>query len=206
MRGEIVRIQRDLGTTTIYVTHDQVEAMTMGTRVAVMDRGTLRQVDTPERLYEAPADVFVARFMGSPPMSLLVGRLAVAGGRVICHLGEASVELPEAVVAARPDLHDYADRDVIVGVRSEGFSIAPAGSVGALPGRIHLVEMLGSESLAHVEVGVPAYEGGRDGQLSGRFPGRLGVSAGDAVGVEIDPTRIELFDPETGKALRRVWR
>jgi multiple sugar transport system ATP-binding protein len=205
MRGEIVRIQRDLGTTTIYVTHDQVEAMTMGTRVAVMDRGTLRQVDTPERLYEAPADVFVARFMGSPPMSLLLGRLAVTGGAVSCRLGEATVELPDSVVAARPDLHGYDDRDVIVGVRSEGFSIVPAGSAGALPGRIHLVEMLGSESLAHVEVEAPAYEGGHDGRLSGRFPGRLGVAAGDAVGVEIDPARIELFDLETGKALRRVW-
>jgi multiple sugar transport system ATP-binding protein len=205
-RGEIVRIQRDLGTTTLYVTHDQVEAMTMGTRVAVMDGGTVRQVDTPERLYEAPADVFVARFMGSPPMSLLLGRLALGDGRATCRLGEATLELPEAVVAARPELHAYADHDVIVGVRSEGFSIVPAGSVGALPGRVHLVEMLGSESLAHVEVAAPASEGGRDGRLSGRFPGRLGCSAGDAVSVAIDPARIELFDAETGTALRRVWR
>ena len=205
-RGEIVRIQRDLGTTTIYVTHDQVEAMTMGTRVAVMDGGTLRQVDTPERLYEAPADVFVARFMGSPPMSLLLGRLAAGDGGVTCRLGEAAFELPDAVVAARPDLPDYVDRDVIVGVRSEGFSIVPAGSAGALSGRVHLVEMLGSESLAHVEVAAPASEGGHDGRLSGRFPGRLGVSAGDAVGVAVDPARIELFDVDTGKALRRVWR
>ena len=82
----------------------------------------------------------------------------------------------------------------------------PAGSAGALSGRVHLVEMLGSESLAHVEVAAPASEGGHDGRLSGRFPGRLGVSAGDAVGVAVDPARIELFDVDTGTAQRRVWR
>jgi multiple sugar transport system ATP-binding protein len=221
LRGEIVRIQRELETTTVYVTHDQVEAMTMGQRVAVMDRGALRQVAAPQRLYEEPADVFVARFMGSPPMSLLLGRLTVRDGRPACEIGATTLVL-DATTAARPDLRDHEGRELIVGVRPEAFSVVPDGSPGALAGRIHLVEMLGSESLVHVEVAARAPgegDGGgllaagdavgeapRSARIAGRFPGRVGHATGDAVGVSVDPARLELFDRATGRALRRAGR
>jgi multiple sugar transport system ATP-binding protein len=217
MRGEIVRIQRDLGTTTIYVTHDQVEAMTMGQRVAVMDGGRLSQVATPEELYEAPANVFVARFMGSPPIGLLLGAVSSDGGALACRVGDATVALPDSLAAARPRLREYEGRELIVGVRPDAFALEPPGERDGLRGRVYLTEMLGSESLVHVELEaaaptgadgggqLPAWDATGDGRarLSGRFPGGLGAAAGDGVSVSLDPERLEFFDRDTGDALDR---
>jgi multiple sugar transport system ATP-binding protein len=200
MRGEIVRIQAELGTTTIYVTHDQVEAMTMGQRVAVMDDGRIRQCDTPGRLYEAPADVFVARFMGSPPVNLVEGRIESADGQLAVVLGNLRLTVPSALAATRPTLASYADRAVTVGVRPDAFELGAAGANGGLPGVVYLAELLGSETLVHVELE------GLATRITGRFGGRSGAQPGDRVSVEVDPGQLDFFDPETGLALERGQR
>jgi multiple sugar transport system ATP-binding protein len=198
MRGEIVRIQQELGTTTIYVTHDQVEAMTMGQRVAVMDSGRIRQCDSPRRLYEAPADVVVARFMGSPPMNLLEGRIEASGTGLACRLGDVSLKLPEGLAAARPSLSSYAGREVIVGVRPEGFALVPPGTPDGLAGVVHLSELLGAEALVHVELQAT------EARVSGRFDGDVVAAPGDAVAIAVDPARLDFFDPASGLALDRA--
>jgi ABC-type sugar transport system ATPase subunit len=200
MRGEIVRIQRELGTTTVYVTHDQVEAMTMGQRVAVMDGGRVRQCDTPARLYDAPADALVARFMGSPPMNLLDGRIEDGDGALQVVLGAARLPLPAGLVAARPALASYAGRPIVVGVRPDGFEIGARDGGDGCPGVVYLAEMLGSEALIHVELD------GLGARITGRFPGRSSTAPGDRVAVRIDAGGLDFFDPESGAALDRRRR
>jgi multiple sugar transport system ATP-binding protein len=215
MRGEIVRIQAELGTTTIYVTHDQVEAMTMGQRVAVMDHGEMLQCDTPQRLYDAPASTAVARFMGSPPMNLLVGRIRVAGDGLVCELGGVALRLPSAMTAVRPALGSYEGREIVVGIRPDAFELDPPSGDRGLAGRIHLAEMLGSEALIHVEVEAPPpadprapapmadADRPRTARITGRFDGRVSVAPGDAVSIRIDTDRLDFFDPDSGEALPR---
>jgi multiple sugar transport system ATP-binding protein len=201
MRGEIVRIQAELGTTTVYVTHDQVEAMTMGQRVAVMEGGVVRQCAPPAELYAAPANTFVARFMGSPPMSLLVGRIAAGPDGLTCAIGGLELALPAAVERARPGLRALAGRELVVGIRADGFALDGGG--GGLPGRVRLAELLGGESLIHVEVEARA-PGGAAATLTGRFPGTAVAGPGEPVAVAIDPERLDFFDAESGDALARV--
>ena len=121
MRAEISRIQRQLSVTTVYVTHDQVEAMTMGDRVAVMRKGLLQQFDVPQRLYERPANLFVASFMGSPAMNVLEGSLERDGDVLTCRIGTAALVLPSEVQQARPELASYVGKPVAVGIRPEAF-------------------------------------------------------------------------------------
>jgi multiple sugar transport system ATP-binding protein len=200
MRGEIVRIQRELGTTTVYVTHDQVEAMTMGERVAVMDGGKVRQCDTPGRLYDAPADAFVARFMGSPPMNLLDGRIEAGEGGLAVVLGATRLALPAELVAARPALESYAGRAIVVGVRPDGFEISQPDGDRGCAGVVYLAEMLGSEALIHVELD------GLGARVTGRFAGRSSATPGDRVAVEVDAAQLDFFDSESGLALARDGR
>jgi multiple sugar transport system ATP-binding protein len=202
MRGEIVRIQAELGTTTVYVTHDQVEAMTMGQRVAVMEDGLVRQCDTPARLYGEPANAFVARFMGSPPMNLLLGRVSSRPGGLACAIGAAELAIPAEVERARPALRALDGQDVVVGVRPDGFTLGVLGS-GALPGIVYLSELLGTESLLHVEVEARGLDGA-GATLTGRFGGALAMAPGEPVAVSIDPARLDFFDVATGDALPRV--
>jgi ABC-type sugar transport system ATPase subunit len=197
MRGEIVRIQKELGTTMLYVTHDQVEAMTMGQRVAVMDAGRVRQCDPPGRLYDAPADTFVARFMGSPPMNLLDGRLEEIDGALELVLGETRLAIPPDVVAARPRLRSHAGHAITAGVRPDGFQLGPPGAAGDLAGVVYLAELLGSEALVHVELDALR------ARVTGRFAGRASVAPGDRLSIAIDPARLDFFDPETGAAIDR---
>jgi len=159
MRAEIARLQRDLGVTTLYVTHDQVEAMTMGTRVAVLDKGRLQQIDTPQRIYDAPVNLFVATFIGSPAMNLFPARVARddAGGFVL-DLGTQRLPVDPAVLAAEPvfadNLAQRVDRRVVVGIRPE--ALDDAGLEPAVPGdrvieaTVDLVESLGAELVVHV--------------------------------------------------------
>src|SRR5262249_54587135 len=119
MRAEISRIQRELGATTIYVTHDQVEAMTMGDRVAVMRKGRLQQLDAPQRLYDRPVNLFVASFIGSPEMNLVEGRLERGDGGLACRVGEQVLPLPASTGTSRPALERYVDGSLAVGVRPE---------------------------------------------------------------------------------------
>jgi multiple sugar transport system ATP-binding protein len=150
MRAEISRIQRQLNVTTVYVTHDQVEAMTMGDRVAVLRRGVLQQFDAPQRLYEKPANLFVASFIGSPAMNVVEATL---DGDSL-QIGSSTLALPSQVLSARPALAGYAGRTLAVGIRPEALddSALRNGDSGRLRGVVSAVEALGPEQLAYVNV------------------------------------------------------
>ena len=154
MRAEIARIQRQLNVTTVYVTHDQVEAMTMGDRVAVLRRGLLQQFEPPQRLYEQPANLFVASFIGSPAMNILEATLERKGDDVVCRVGSTTLTLPEEVLSARPALVSYVGKSVAVGIRPEALHHSGRlnGGSGRLRGVVRAIEALGPEQLAHVEV------------------------------------------------------
>jgi multiple sugar transport system ATP-binding protein len=148
MRAEIARIQRDIGATTLYVTHDQTEAMTMADRVAVMRHGILQQLDIPQVLYDRPANLFVASFIGSPPMNLVEGDIVTTEGGARCRLGEGGVALPSN--ASRLTAH--AGRTVAVGLRPELLHEAAPGETDVVHGTITLVEALGPEALVYVAI------------------------------------------------------
>ncbi|MBB6170757.1 multiple sugar transport system ATP-binding protein [Nocardiopsis mwathae] len=156
MRAQIARIQRDLGVTTVYVTHDQTEAMTLGDRVAVMKRGVLQQVGPPQELYDHPANLFVAGFVGSPGMNLLGASLEVGGdGRYRVRVGSQALDLPDGLLHRRPALRDHAGGKVVLGIRPE--DMEDAEIVGATEGATltsvaDLVEAMGSDVLVHFPV------------------------------------------------------
>jgi len=218
MRADIAKLQHDLGTTTIYVTHDQIEAMTMGDRVAVMNGGVLQQVAEPQRLYDQPENLFVAGFIGTPPMNLLEVGVAVDGG-VSIDLGGTTLEVPEQAVKAYPGIRGYAGRTVIAGLRSQ--FIHPATERADLPtidARVDLVEALGAESIAYfrieakairdVEVGQEAEEGRAEGAVGTRpnlvaqFPAHIALRLGSTVPVAVDVGRLHFFDADSGDPLR----
>jgi multiple sugar transport system ATP-binding protein len=152
MRAEIARIQREIQATTIYVTHDQVEAMTMGDRVVVMRKGVLQQVDTPNRIYEHPSNLFVATFIGSPPMNLLRAGVRADGEDVVCMVGKQRLDVPrEAYDALRP----YAGATIAVGIRPEHArdgALSPEAPDNRLRGKVTATELLGSDLLVHIEI------------------------------------------------------
>jgi multiple sugar transport system ATP-binding protein len=200
MRAEIAHIQQALEVTTLYVTHDQVEAMTMGHRVAVMRDGVLQQVDTPQRLYDAPANLFVASFVGSPPMNLFEATVDDNGTRLA--FGDTQVDLPDDLA-----LRSHAGRPVAVGIRPEDVREASGWDGTRVRGRILLVEALGAEQLVHIEISARALEGttlvdaGALPVLLGRFDRPLLLTPGEAVEVAIDPRLLHFFDLETGVAV-----
>jgi multiple sugar transport system ATP-binding protein len=188
MRREIARLHRQLRTTMIYVTHDQVEAMTLGDRIAVLHRGRLQQVDTPSELYSRPTNTFVASFIGTPPMNLIEGE-AAGGDTFEFRAGEAfSVPLGSEWSAA---LAGRSSAPVTLGIRPEDFQRADSASPlpGMLRSRVELVELLGGEALVHVDVGGV--------ELTGRLPAPI-PAAGSELGLLIPGDRIHLFDRETG--------
>jgi len=152
MRAEVARVQRDLGVTTIYVTHDQVEAMTMGDRVAVMRGGVLQQTGEPQSVFDRPLNLFVASFIGSPPMNLVQARLEERGDGLAVRVGEQEIAVPSDVVAARSGLRRYAGRAVGLGVRPEHLRDATGESLARLRGTVRATEALGSELLVHLDV------------------------------------------------------
>jgi multiple sugar transport system ATP-binding protein len=224
MRGEIARLQRSLGVTTIYVTHDQTEAMTLGSRVAVMQHGVLQQVAAPQELYSRPANLFVAGFIGSPAMNLLDVRLERAGGGPEVVLGPHRLAVPPAVVAAHPALDRYLGRDIVLGIRPENLHDAALvhdpdpGSVIELP--VELREELGSEVLVHCGTGAgpatqittvqladgdEAVEQGvapRQATIVARLDPRTAIKEGQAAQVQVDRQSLHFFDPATGESLR----
>src|SRR5690242_902157 len=155
-RAEIAKLQSDLGVTTIYVTHDQVEAMTMGDRVAVMRKGELQQVDDPQTLYDRPVNLFVGGFIGSPAMNMLDATIEQANGDLRATIGEQTISLGQETIAQRPGLKAYAGRQVIIGIRPEDLEDASletdAPSDRILRGRLELREALGSEIMAHFAI------------------------------------------------------
>jgi multiple sugar transport system ATP-binding protein len=214
MRAEIARLQRTLGATTVYVTHDQVEAMTMGTRVAVLNEGRILQVDTPQRLYQAPVDLFVATFIGSPAMNLFRGTVEMNGAGPTVVMGGIRLSLDGAPAGRWPGLSDWVGRAVVVGIRPEAFEDAalrpdvPAERV--VPASVDLVEVHGAEILAHVSLDAPTvdWRAGVDeadaapgAAVVARLSPRSDAAPERSLGLAVDPAGLRLFDPENGTAL-----
>jgi multiple sugar transport system ATP-binding protein len=212
MRLEIARIQRLLGVATVYVTHDQVEAMTMGDRVAVLRDGKLQQVDTPQDLYDQPANDFVAGFMGSPPMNLIRCHARAGDDCVKIIIGDQTVELPWSYTFS----HDLpaSGLDVVVGVRPEDVIITDATSPNTLKTRVERREALGAEILVHlsrVDAVADASTNalGARGDLSrpavlvAKMGPRVKIKVGDVLSVQISPEHAHFFDATTGLTLRR---
>jgi multiple sugar transport system ATP-binding protein len=226
MRAEISKLQRNLGVTTIYVTHDQVEAMTMGDRVAVMRRGELQQVAPPQELYDRPVNLFVGGFIGSPAMNLLDATLERANGGLAAVLGGQKVRLDDECVSVRPGLKDYEGRQVVVGIRPEQLEDAALASDipedRRLRGEVELREALGSELMVHFRIdaraamteevkelaedaGTTAEElaGGDERQsvIVGRFGPDSKVREGKTAEVAVDTRALHFFDTENGMAI-----
>jgi multiple sugar transport system ATP-binding protein len=212
MRSEVLRIHESVGAATMYVTHDQTEAMTMGDRVAVLSAGLLQQYDTPRSLYDHPANVFVATFIGSPVMNLYEAGLEAPGTLV---LGSQRLELP-APVAAR--VAAFQGRKVLAGIRPEDLTVSGSGS--ALVAEVRFVEVLGSEQHVYFSIdatpagaavgaaAVVADESAEAGILLGSAPNgaarldpRVAVQPGGRITFALDPARLYFFDPDTGQAI-----
>jgi multiple sugar transport system ATP-binding protein len=212
MRAEVARIQRRIGVATIYVTHDQVEAMTMGDRVTVLRAGVLQQVDTPQNLYDNPDNIFVAAFIGSPAQNLYDATLT-EGARSI-KLGSQEVPLPDAVRVKRPALASYANKEVVVGMRPEHLPAAKPGDTGStLVGDVDLIEALGSELVVHFTIDAHRViaegavekdeaEAVNAGEGVARVDAKNPVKVGDRMTFNIDIEDMQFFDPATGLAIR----
>ena len=227
MRSEIARIQHDLGVTTIYVTHDQTEAMTMGDRVAVIRKGTLQQVDPPQVLYEHPVNLFVAGFIGSPAMNLVEARLVADGGPsgLAVEVGDMSLRVPPAVRAGRPALAGFEGQPIVLGIRPEDMEdaalVADAPAEGRLGATVELREALGSDIVIHftvaarpavtddvrelaVDVGHEALEriehtaAAGEAPMVARVSPRSRVTTGERVELVVDTERLHFFDPADG--------
>jgi ABC-type sugar transport system ATPase subunit len=225
MRSEISQVHHDLNVTTIYVTHDQAEAMTMGDRVALKKAGVLQQVGNPQFLYDNPDNIFVAGFIGSPPMNMALGRIERDGDDLVLLLGPAKLRLPPAVLSERPALASYVGRNVAAGIRSEDMEDARLVRGAEADSRLHavvsLTEALGSSIVVHFDVDAPKVvtedtkllekdvhtdEVPTHGQNATRFVAafapRSRVRPGDDVEVVVDTVRMHFFDPATGNAIR----
>jgi len=222
-RAEIKKLQDDLGTTTIYVTHDQVEAMTMGDRVAVMRKGELQQVAEPQELYDQPVNLFVGGFIGSPAMNLVEATLERADGGFAVAAGNQTIALGDETLSARPGLKDYEGRGVILGIRPEDLedAVLEPDRGETLEGEVELTEALGSEIMVHFAIDAPPAitdevrelqeDAGTDGGLGtptqaeggrtimvGRFGARSKAAKGEQVKVAVDTRALHFFDPDTG--------
>jgi multiple sugar transport system ATP-binding protein len=229
MRAEIGHLQRELGTTTIYVTHDQTEAMTMGDHVAVMRKGELQQMDTPQKLYSDPKNLFVASFIGSPSMNLVEAQIERRNGDLVANLGDQELGIPATLAASHPVLAGYVGRKVAMGIRPEQIDdaafVRDRAEGDRLRGRVLLTEALGAEVLVHVEVGGKpvvtddVLEGtaevdealvddltlkAADEQttLVGRFHAESEVRPNHIVEMVVDTNKLQFFDLETGSTIR----
>ncbi len=225
MRAEIARLQDDLGVTTIYVTHDQVEAMTMGDRVAVMRKGELQQVASPQELYDRPVNLFVGGFIGSPAMNMVEATLERRNGGLAVGVGDRALVLDQEALAKRRALEGYVGRKVVLGIRPEDLedsALAPETPQDRrLQGQVELTEALGSEVMVHFAVAATpaitedvrelAQDLGDDRAMQqldegasakatfvGRFGARSRVRSGDQVEVAVDTRTLHFFDPDTG--------
>jgi multiple sugar transport system ATP-binding protein len=226
MRAEISKLQRSIGVTTIYVTHDQVEAMTMGDRVAVMRKGQLQQVAPPQELYDRPLNLFVGGFIGSPAMNLVEAKLERENGGLAAVLGETRLTLDEHIIAKRPALNSFEGKSVVLGIRPEHLEDAAIArdspSDRRLKGHVELREALGSELMVHLAIdarpamtqevkelaedaGTTAEElGGGDAHRAvvvGRFHADSKVKDDEDAEVAVDTRALHFFDPDTGLAI-----
>jgi multiple sugar transport system ATP-binding protein len=228
MRSEIARIQNDLRVTTIYVTHDQTEAMTMGDRVAVIRKGELQQVDTPQTLYEHPVNLFVAGFIGSPAMNLFEATLVGGDGGLFTEFGGFRLAVPPEVLAERPALAGYTGKAVVLGIRPEDMEdaslVSDAPAERRLRAQVELREALGSDVVIHftidapqpltedvrelaVDVGAEALqhverqaERGRSNVLA-RLNPRTHAQKGGSIELVVDTHRVHFFDPSDGTGI-----
>ena len=225
MRAEIAKLQNDLGTTTIYVTHDQVEAMTMGDRVAVMKKGELQQVDRPQTLYDHPLNLFVAGFIGSPAMNMFEAELANEGGSWTVAFGGMELRVDDAVLEQRPKLKEYEGKNVVIGIRPEDMEdaslVGDAARDQGITATVDLKEALGSEILIHftveapivltedtrelaVDVGAEALEDleerAKEAKTSvvAQLNPRTSAKEGERIELHVDTSRMHFFDKETG--------
>ena len=219
MRTYLAALHQRLRTTTLYVTHDQTEAMTMGDRVAVMRSGRLQQADLPKVLYDRPANTFVAGFIGSPAMNLLRTRLKDDGGSLSVELGDAVLPLPRSVLARRPALAHYVGAEVVVGIRPEDIedaALVPSANGTSLSVRVTLAEALGAEVIAHFPLAgdvepvaiaasaeAPAIEAVENvgPLLTARLNPRSEARSGQALRIAIDVDRLHFFDQESEEAI-----
>ena len=223
MRSEIGMLQQRLGTTTVYVTHDQVEAMTMGDRVAVMRKGRVQQVDTPRNLYDHPDNLFVAGFIGSPSMNFVYGKVEGSGDQLSISFAGDRVKIDPNVVANRKSLADYSGKEVVIGIRPEAFEV-----VAAVPDAdpeqtinitVGLVEQLGSEAFVHFLKPAPpvitpdirellADQGtdpatlGNETKFTARVDPDHAPHNGEEAKLVIETGKLHFFDKETGEAIQ----
>jgi multiple sugar transport system ATP-binding protein len=223
MRADIAKLQRNLGVTTVYVTHDQVEAMTMGDRVAVMRKGVLQQVDSPQVLYDTPDNLFVAAFIGSPAMNLFEATLEENGDDLIVVIGDRRVRLSEVAMAAHPGLKGFVGQVIAVGIRPENLH-DPADRPGhpedqMLKGIVELREALGSDLVVHFSVPgkrvltEDVKEGAVEGEdlpvgveagtapIVARFNPRSAIREAETVLIAVDTDRLHFFDLGTRSSI-----
>ena len=222
MRSEIGMLQQRLGTTTVYVTHDQVEAMTMGDRVAVIRKGRLQQVDTPRSLYDNPDNLFVAGFIGSPSMNFVYGKVEGAGDDLYISFAGDRVKIDPTVVANRKSLADYAGKEVVIGIRPEAFELV-AAVPNADPDQtinitVGLVEQLGSEAFVHflkpsppvitpdirellADQGTDPATLGNETKFTARVDPDYAPRNGEEAKLVIETAKLHFFDKETGDAI-----
>jgi multiple sugar transport system ATP-binding protein len=224
-RAEIARLQHDLGVTTIYVTHDQTEAMTLGDRVAVMKNGVLQQVAPPQELYDKPVNIFVGGFMGSPAMNMVIGKVEKLPRKgLTVTIGNHQLAVDASWLAERPGVNDYLGTDVVIGFRPEDLEdaalLAEPDESRILSSTADLVEAMGSDVLAHFGIDAPpvvtddtrelarhagqelSSEPGGRSDLIARLSPRTAVKEGDPLRVVVDTSRLHVFDPGTGLS---VW-
>jgi multiple sugar transport system ATP-binding protein len=214
MRAEIARLQRELAVTTIYVTHDQVEAMTLGDRVAIMRDGLLQQVAKPQELYDRPQNLFVAEFIGSPAMNLIGADISRSNGHLVATFGDHSLPVGERVVSGRPGLASFTGKRVILGVRPEDVEDAAFGTGEPLDAVVDIREDMGSEVFLHfgiggkpvvgedvrAAVGEDAVEMRRSTWVA-RVDRDTTAAEQSRVQLAVDTNRLHFFDPETGDAI-----
>ena len=216
MRAEIASLQRELAVTTVYVTHDQIEAMTMGDRVAVLKDGYLQQVDTPQNLYDHPVNVFVGAFIGSPSMNLYEGTVRVDGNVGTVAVGSNVIGLPSEVFAKQPKLADYDGKPIIIGIRPEDFEDAAFAEQipesQCITAKVSLIEALGSEIMVHFRIDAATVDSGdpdaveeREGDdvsnAVGRFNPRSSVRMGETIDIAVSSENMHFFDAETRQAI-----
>ena len=229
MRSEIGLLQERLGTTTLYVTHDQVEAMTMGDRVAVLRKisregeSNLQQIDSPRNLYDSPNNLFVAGFIGSPSMNFVYGTLQEENGKLAVKFAGNSLSVDRESVADRPGLSDYAGKEIVIGLRPEAFEIEGAATSAkpenTISCKVNLVEQLGSEAYVHFELDSPPVitpdiqelledQGtdeeslGSSTKITARVNPDLAPRTGEEARLVVDTTKLHYFDRDSGTAIR----
>jgi multiple sugar transport system ATP-binding protein len=223
MRSEIGLLQQRLGTTTVYVTHDQVEAMTMGDRVAVIRKGKLQQIDTPRSLYDNPDNLFVAGFIGSPSMNFVYGRVEGSGNDLWISFAGEKLKVDPASLSSRPRLAEYAGKDVVIGIRPEAFEVVAAvphaDSNQIINVKVDLVEQLGSEAFLHfvkpsppvitpdirellADQGTDPATLGNDTKFTARVDPDFAPRNGEEAKLVVETGKLHFFDKETGEAIR----